>query len=298
MPYYQAFVRLKEEIEKSTSESADTTALKSATASVEKSLPDEWTYFANAMKYETSNPNIAEKYFKEGLTHFENSAALNGQYAIFLVKARKDFDTAEIHFKRSIGTNPIATALGNYALFLWKTRKNFEAAESHFKRALDADPNDGTILSNYASFLQNVHKEMGAAETYFKRALGVDPNNANTIGNYAQFVLGMGRNAEGHEILNRAFTASANLPNADALRIELLIYRYAYDKMQGSEALTKLKRVLADGQRTPDWNFDLTLDRAAKDGHSNLALLTDLTKVANDHLETKVLEKYPEWLAA
>jgi hypothetical protein len=81
-------------------------------------------------------------------------------------------------------------------------------------------------------------------------------------------------------------------------RIELEIYRYAHDLTARNQPLTVLKSLFSKGVRTPNWSFDTTLDRAKKDMHPNVPLLTDLIAVANDRADVEALAKYAEWHAA
>jgi hypothetical protein len=81
---------------------------------------------------------------------------------------------------------------------------------------------------------------------------------------------------------------------------EAPIYLYAHDTERRQLALSMLKKAFVEGIRTDhhDWSFAITLDRATKDGHPNLPLLNDLTKVANNDLNTEGLDKYTEWSQA
>lgn len=294
--YYQAVIRLTDEIQKIANNSADTKALKSATVSVEKSLPNEWTYYANATRYEKTDPDASEKYLIEGLSHYEDSPILNNQYAIFLVKTRRKYDDAEIYFKRALNVDPGSVVSANYGLFLWRHRNDLDNAERYLKQSIESDPNNVHALSTYANFLAD-KEDVLAAQLYYKRCLDIDPKNPNVLGNYAQLLFSIGHTSEGIEVLNRAYEHSRNLIGRDELKVELLIYRYAFDEARRKESLAELKKELKSGKRTPDWDFSATLKRAKENGHSSLDLLTDLIKVANDKEKIGVLEQYPEWLS-
>jgi tetratricopeptide (TPR) repeat protein len=258
--YYEAFDRLKGEIEKITGGSEDTKALRAATSEAQKSLPDDWTWYSEARALEKSNPAQAEKFYQEGLAKFPNSRVLNGAFATFLNRFRKKFD----------------------------------AAESHYKKALEIEPDNVNSLGNYATFLRDVRKEMDTAEAYYKRALEANPKNANNLGNYAQFVLAQGRMQEGLELLERA----ASLLTTDSLEashLEILIYRYAHQAKDRDRALSMLKIAILDGARTPGWNFAITLDRAKKDNHPDISLLTDVSAVASGDADVAILKKHAAW---
>jgi protein O-mannosyl-transferase len=327
--YYRDFLRLKKEIEGSKTVSDDTKALKLATVEAEKSLPDEWSFYSSAREHEKSDPNQAEICYREGLRHYPKSHVLNGQYALFLTDIRKDMIGAEAHYKRALEADPNdVVTLSNYAIFLSYVRKDMIGAEDCYKRALEIDPNEVNFLVNYATFLTDIRKDTVTAETYYKRALEADPNNVNSLvnyatfvtdvrkdvgasedlykralkidpddgdalGNYAQITFGLGRHKEAKALLDKAWANSANA--SDGLRVELLIYRFAHDPGRRREALTRLKDALTKGERTRNWSFAITLERAAKDRHPEVPLLTELVCVANDEADLANLDKYPTW---
>jgi protein O-mannosyl-transferase len=328
--YYQAFEQLKEEIAKLTTVSAnDSEALNVATVAAQKSLPDDWSFYSHAHELEEADPDAAERYYQDGLKRFPDSMVLNGGYGVFLHMVRNNAEAAEVHYKRALEIDPNEIAIhGNYATLLRNFRHDMDGAEIHYKRALEINPDDADNLGNYATFLHNVRKDTDAAETCFKRALEIDPNHTNNLGhyanflrkiredmegaealyrraieidpsdpnklgNYAQLLLGSGRQAAGLSVLDKAFELAAN--GHDALKVELPIYRYAHDFARRNEALKLLKDALANGVKTPNWSFAITLERAAKDGHPDIPLLIDLTKVANGEGDMASLDKHAAW---
>jgi hypothetical protein len=96
-----------------------------------------------------------------------------------------------------------------------------------------------------------------------------------------------------HEALARYLRTSSA-----SLRVEIPMYLYAHDPVRRDLGLSMLKKSFAEGRHTDNWNFSITLDRAAKESHPNLPLLTDLTRVANDELNRESLDKYPSWREA
>jgi Tfp pilus assembly protein PilF len=332
--YYQAFERLREEIEKLTSVSADDSeALKVATAAAQKSLPDEWALYSHARERETSEPDAAEQTYRDGLVRFPNSVPLNGGYANFLFRIRRERNRAEPYYKKALEIDPKhpttlanyalflhrghedintiepyyklaieldpknATTLGNYAVFLRWLRRDMEGAELYYRRALEIDPGNVNCLStNYATFLHHVRGEIDAADVAFKRALEVEPNSPSVLGNYAQFLLATGQEEAGLSTLRKAFEYFRGRP--DELEVELAIYRYAHDQAQRGEGLKILKKAFAKGIRTPNWSYVTTVERAAKDLHPNISLLLDITKVATEQADVSTLETHASWREA
>ncbi len=162
--------------------------LKKAARSAMEAAADWWKINLEASQFATSDPDRADRIYREGIEQVEDPRLL-GNYALFLQNVRKDFDRAEEYYKRALELDPESVIkLGNYALFLQNVRKDFDRAEEHFKRALELDPEHANNLGGYAIFLQNVRKDFDRAEEHFKRALELDPEHANNLGNYALFL--------------------------------------------------------------------------------------------------------------
>lgn len=269
------------------------------------------THFKRAME---ANPNIAanlanygaflstvredadgaESYYKRAIELEPRNATILASYARFLYRFRKNNEASEHYYKQAHEIDPDnEETLFGYAVYLFETRKDIDTSESFLKQALKSDPNNSNYLGTYANFLRNYRGDMKSAEVYYKRTLEITPEGSNALGNYAQLVLGLGRNAEGLTLLDRAFAARKYI--RDDLLVELLIYRYAHDTARCNEALRMLKEAFMTRARTPGWSFAITLERAAKDKHPNLALLGDIVRVANDEAELVSLDKHEAW---
>ena len=187
--YYEAFERLRKEIEGAPDETEDSKALRIATSAVEKSLPDDWSFYRQAEQQEKIDPQKADEIYQEGLQQFPESATLHGMYAEFLKSQGKDFAEIEKHFKRAVEIAPnSATHLSSYAIFLEQNRKDMDRAESYYKRAIEVDPKNNNVLVFYADFLDKYRNELDKAEAYYKRALEVDPDSAYALKLYADFL--------------------------------------------------------------------------------------------------------------
>ena len=107
-----------------------------------------WQMLANA------EPDIVkqDEIYKQGLREFPGSAALTGNYAIFLADERNEYDAAEAMYKKALELDPgHANNTGNYASFLAKQRKDYDAAEAMYKKALELDPRNPNGFANLAS---------------------------------------------------------------------------------------------------------------------------------------------------
>jgi Tfp pilus assembly protein PilF len=242
----------------------------------------------------------AEQRYRRALEIKPNDALILSSYALFLADARKDYDAAEEHFRRALEVNPNqeASSLGTYAFFLYKYRKDYDAAEEYFRRALAVDPNHTNNLGNYATFLYLVRKDYDRAEEHFRRALAADPNNANDFGNYAGLLLAQGKGPEGLSVLDRAL-ALAPGSGTPGLAAECWFYAFAHRSEEArDEALGNLKRLLASGDRSPNWDLAPNIAQARKDGHPDAIWLEKLAAVITDGADIKTLDAWPRWKKA
>jgi tetratricopeptide (TPR) repeat protein/Mrp family chromosome partitioning ATPase len=210
----------------------------------------------------------------------------------------KRFDDAEELYERAIEAAPRnAAVLGNYANVIKNIRKDPDRAEELYRRAIDADPKSAINLGNYANFLNNIRKDPDKAEELYKRAIKADPKNTNHLGNYAGMLLATGRQTGGLSMLDRAFDAPAGSP---ALRAECWFYALAHRPPERrGEALAQLKRlVVAEGARSPGWDFSGNVERARSDGHPDAVWLALLADVISEKAEPAVLDAWPAWAAA
>ncbi len=86
---YEAFEKLREEIDNVKASVEDTQALQAATSEAAKSLPDDWSYHRHAQELAIIDKRQAEKIYREDLSTWkENGWALMGLYQA-LVKQGK-----------------------------------------------------------------------------------------------------------------------------------------------------------------------------------------------------------------
>ena len=255
--------------------------------------------FATFLRNVRGDYDGAEEHYKRALEADSNHANNLGNYASFLTDIRGDHDGAEKHYKRALEVDPNhADHVGTYANFLRNVRGDYDGAGEHYKRALEADSNHANNLGNYASFLTTVLGDRDGAEVHFKRSLEADPNHANNLGNYAGLLLGGGRLNEGMESLARAMSAP-DFQKVSGLQAECWFYLYANGPAERrDEALMELKRVLADGDRSPGWDLSANLAWALENAHPAGDWLPILAEVIADEAEIRSLDGWPEWAAA
>ncbi len=239
-------------------------ALKAAVRRTNDTFPDEWAAILAASESEKMAPERAETLYRNGLARFPYSAPL----------------------------------LGNYAAFLHTIRKQPDQAEEYYQRALKADPNHATILGNYGAFLSDIRKQPDQAEEYFQRALKADPNHANNLGNYAGFLLSLGRKTEGATILEQARSLlGESTPGDVALEVWFYVFAHFPGEM-GKDALSRLKHLLANGERSPGWDLTRNVERARLDGHPDAVWLEKLAAVISDSATIDTLDQWPAWRQA
>ena len=106
------------------------------------------------------DPVRQQELYVHGLKLLPGSADLNGNYATFLFNIRKDYDQADIYFRKALELAPNhANNNGNYAIFLDDIRNDYDQAESYYRKALELAPNDADFNGNYAIFLYKSRKD-------------------------------------------------------------------------------------------------------------------------------------------
>ncbi len=196
----------------------DSDALKRASQRVRETAPDWWKVELDAAQFRESDPDRADRVYREGVERLEDPRLL-GNYANFLTDIRKDQDRAQELYERAIAVDPEhANNLGNYAVFLKNIRKDQDRAEELYERAIAADPERASSLGNYASFLTGVRKDQDRAEELYERAIAADPEHASSLGNYASFLTGVRKDQDrAEELYERAIAAdpehASNLGN-------------------------------------------------------------------------------------
>ena len=296
--YTDTYKKLSDRI-RSVPAKAQEKALKNALERADKEFTDWWSVQVEASKFKKTNPDKANAIYSEGVKLYPDSAPLLGSYAIFLENIRKDYDKAEEYYKRALEVAPSnATTLCNYAIFLKNIRKDDDKAEEYYKRALEADPNNAANLGNYAIFLKDIRKDYGKAEQYYLRSLEAEPNSANKNGNYAGFLLSQGKNEQGCLFLEKAISL---LPDSriPGLAAEVWFYALCHwpnEKREG--ALINLKKILLDGDRSPDWDLSINVERVRQDGHPDIDWIEILADVITKGEDIKKLDIWPAWKEA
>jgi protein O-mannosyl-transferase len=186
--YEDTFKKLTQNVH-SILDTAEKEDLQRAVGDAARELGTWWPIYAEALEYESSDPERADTIFQEGIQAVPDSPELMGMYANFLADRRKEYKKADQYYRRALDLDPgDPTNLGNYAIFLNNELKDHDRANEYYRLALASDPDDANNLGAYASFLSNVRRDYNQADEYFRRALEADPEDANNLGNYAGFL--------------------------------------------------------------------------------------------------------------
>ncbi|MBP6812822.1 MAG: hypothetical protein KA138_14940, partial [Saprospiraceae bacterium] len=97
----------------------------------------------------------------------------------------------------------------------------------------------------------------------------------------AQLLFWTNRNLEAEEKISQVFALN---PNQQDVLCELWFYRYAHIPTWREQALKELQKLLAEGGRTPGWNFEPDIELATKAGHPDPAMLR---KIADELTSTE-----------
>lgn len=255
--------------------------------------------YAYFLHYHRQDYENAEKYYELSLRFDPDNAINLGNYALFLDTVRKRFDEAEKYYLKSIEIDPLnSIPMRNYALFLSENRGQVDRAEEFFQKAVGMDPNDQWAVSGYATFLKNVRKEYDRAEELYRRAVELNPDDANELGNFAGFLLGTGKETEGRAVLERAIE-QLPAPAYPGLAAEVWFYALAHGKKDKRlEALAKLKEILQNGERSPNWDLSLNIERARRDRHPDIEWIEKLAGVINEKADISILDGWSDWKKA
>ncbi|XP_047312323.1 uncharacterized protein LOC124915606 [Impatiens glandulifera] len=97
---------------------------------------------------------VTEMMYQTGLAGDPNNSMLLANFGQFLYLVARDFDRAEVFFKKASNVTPLdAEALNKYANFLWHARNDISAAEQTYSAAVSASPTNSNYAAIYAHFL-------------------------------------------------------------------------------------------------------------------------------------------------
>jgi hypothetical protein len=99
------------------------------------------------------------------------------------------------------------------------------------------------------------------------------------------------RDAEALELSRKCLA----LGPSDVVAVEVWLYLYAHSTDSRVAALRTLKLLLERGARSPGWDFSRNIERAAQDGHPDLALVRDLANVVAQEQSMDMLNQYSIW---
>jgi tetratricopeptide (TPR) repeat protein len=207
--YYEAFEKLRDQIDNVKASAEDTEALQAATSEAAKSLPDDWSYFQHAREQSKVNRVAEEQIYREGLEKFPDSFVLNANFAVYLDRTKKH-DEAQACYEKALQIDSLRhITLTNYAIFQDKVRGDMAAAEALHKRAIAAGPKNVYCLTRYALFHQTRSKDGDAAEVLFKRALEIDGKDGDALVLYAKFLEEFRHSDDTAELMYRRALESA-----------------------------------------------------------------------------------------
>ena len=233
----------------------------------------------------TGNVDEKDQLYQAGIKKFPQSHELLNNYALFLHQIRQDYDEAEKYYRKAVAAAPeyainngnYATFNGNYALFLHQICKDYDEAEKYYRKAVAAAPEHATNNGNYALFLHQIRHDYDEAEKYYRKAVAAAPEHANNNGNYAGFLLARGRKPEAIPFLEKA----EQLADAADLRLDLAFYRLAHFPETADESRRSLRQLLAQGARSPYWDFSDNIEQAEREGCLSIEELRTLAQRIN-----------------
>merc|ERR1711977_684641 len=106
-------------------------------------------------------------------------AAAHINLGLVLQDVRKDYEGAEMHYRKAIKLDPSdAAAHNNLGGLLQTVRNNYDGAERHYRKAIKLDPECAAAHSNLGVLLYDVRKDYVGAERHYRKAIKLDPSDA------------------------------------------------------------------------------------------------------------------------
>jgi Tfp pilus assembly protein PilF len=237
----------------------------------------------------------AQELFERAIAASPNHANCLGAYAVFLKNARGDYDRAQELYERAIAADPSQHHnFLNYAILLKSIRGEMDRAEEVYEQAVAAAPTQPDSLGNYALFLDDVRADRARAKEMYQRALAAGPDDANNLGNYARLLLESGADAAALPMIRRALELAT--ADQDPLRAELWFYLFGVGPPDGRrQALQELALLIADGVRSPGWDFSRIVARARAEQHRDQEWLPRLADVISEEAPAHVLDAWEDW---
>lgn len=172
-------------------------------------------------------------------------------------------------------------------------RGELEEAEQAFAEAirmLSTKAERATVYGDYALFLTDYKGDHDGATKAFEEALAAEPDNANNLGNLARLLFEQGELDRAIKLTEEAKGKSKE--NEAPLRLELAFYLFAFGaKRQAAEAAEEAQTLLRQGVRSPDWNLQRIINRAAAEKRPHLPQLEAMAPVIAGKAPIESLEE-------
>jgi tetratricopeptide (TPR) repeat protein/tRNA A-37 threonylcarbamoyl transferase component Bud32 len=152
-------------------------------------------------------------------------------------------DTAIFYFRRATLADPtMAIAWSGLAEALiiamyWQHVPEDDSLRAEARgaalRGLELDSARAETRTTWANILLEIDADTVAAETEFRRAIGINPDDANARKSYGEFLLGIGREQEGLEQMQRAFELDPSSPVVN----QILANQYLFSEFRFEDAV-------------------------------------------------------------
>ena len=117
--YNESFSKLSGSVDALPDESGSKLQLVAAAEKAASQFTDWWSVELAARKHKRTDPDEADRIYREGIQQFPGSPELLGNYANFLANQRHDFDQTETCYQSAIEADPDNPKnLGNYGGFV------------------------------------------------------------------------------------------------------------------------------------------------------------------------------------
>lgn len=239
--------------------------------------------YQKALELDPDHPNVLCNY-----AGFVLDQAANG---------RKDvYDQAEKLLLLACSANPTnSQCMGAMASFYAERRKDVKRAQIYYDRALAIGHDDPETLASYANFLWRAEGHKEDAIEYYEQSLGLNPSSFRTLANFSQLLFL--EESRTSRIRARGYALSvAEKSDNRILQLEVLFYLFAHHpKDADAEYLKKIKPLIDDGIRSPDWDLSPTVRCAERLGHVHRHLVQALGDVISKLSDPARLREFDAW---
>lgn len=324
--YLETYRELSGRVERIPDSDPEATSLKHAAQRADAAVSSWSAVLLQAGRLEDTDPDEAEKVYDQGVKDFPDAAILAVEFGGFLarqgrhkeallaldraaraapqdafIKATRGrvlahlerFDEAKAELQSVLDLSPRDIRVrGLYGILLARSGRK-EAAERELQHCIELQPSTWDELSQVALLQDTLGRFQSASELH-QRVLADRPESANNHSNYARCLIALERIDEARSEINSALKYMPVRQHPTLL--EVLYYRFVIGSADDrAEALGRIKAIIAEGWRSPFWEFGVVTEYGDSVRHPDAEWLKLLAAVIGGSRSADVLDKWARW---